>query len=139
MTVDIRVDANSRLRISTLSGTVTDAELLEVYQALLDDPAYDPTLHDLVDTCGVVRVAATPDGIRRVAQLVARMDERYGPTRLALVAPGGPAYVMAQLYTFYRDAQNSPVEHRVFRSLKEARAWLGVPDSPGEPSPDAKG
>jgi hypothetical protein len=135
MTVEIRVDVDQRLRVSILSGTITDAELLEAYEAMLADPAFDPTLHDLVDACSVVRVAATPDGIRKVAQAIARMDDRYGPNRVALVAPGGPAHVMAKLYTFYRDAQGSPLHHRVFRSLREAREWLeeeGSDAAPGE-------
>lgn len=128
MAVDIRVDDSRGLRISTLSGTVTDTELLDAYEQLIADPAFDPTLPDLVDACGVVRVAATPDGIRQVAQLIARMDERFGATKVALVAPGGPAHVFAKLYTFYRDAQGTPLEHKVFRSLREAREWLGVAD-----------
>lgn len=137
MTVDIRVDAERGIRVSTLSGTVTDAELLEAYEALLADPEFDPAIDDIVDACAVVRVAATPDGIRKVAQLIARMDDRYGPNRVALVAPGGPAHVMAKLYTFYRDAQGSPLQHRVFRSRREAEEWLAEP--PGPPPPPGAG
>jgi hypothetical protein len=126
MPVEIREDPQRRLRVTTLSGTVTDEELLAAYERLLEGDGYDPAFNDLVDSCAVVRMGATPDGIRRLAQTVARRDESHQGTRMAIVAPGGPAHVMAKLFTFYRDAQGSPVEHRVFRSLPEAREWLGL-------------
>jgi len=124
MPVRITVDLDARLRTSAMTGVVTDAELVAAYRGLIEAPDYDATLDDLVDTSGIVRLEVTPDGIRDVARVVASMDARNPGTRVAIVAPGGAAYVMARLYGFYREAQRAPAEHRVFRAAVEATAWL---------------
>ena len=124
MPIHITVDSVAQRRISVLTGVVADRDLIDAYTALLASPEYDPTLDDLVDTCGVVRVEVTPDGVRDVARLVAGMDALNPGTRIALVAPGGAAYVMARLFTYYREAQGAPAEHRVFRSVDDATTWL---------------
>ena len=125
MPIQISVDSAAQRRISVLTGVIADRDLLEAYTELLASHDYDPTLDDLVDTCGVLRVEVTPDGVRDVARLVASMDALNPGTRIALVAPGGAAYVMARLFTYYREAQGAPAEHRVFRGVDEAHAWLG--------------
>ena len=124
MPVTITPDASQRLRTSVMAGTVTDGELIAAYRALLESPDYDATLDDLVDAREIVRVEVTPDGVREVAGIVAAMDAKNPGTRVAIVAPGGAAYVMARLYGFYREAQNAPAEHRVFRDMTEAHTWL---------------
>ena len=127
MPVQITVNAERRLRTSLMSGTVTDVELVGAYAAVIAAEDYDPTLDDIVDTRTVVRIEVTPDGVREVARLVATMDARNPGTRVAIVAPGGAAYVMARLYGFYREAQHAPAEHRVFRDLDEAQGWMESP------------
>lgn len=127
MPISITIDGAAQRRISVLAGVIDDEELVEAFGALLASPDYDPTLDDLVDACGVVRVAVTPDGVREVARLVATMDAVNPGTRVAIVAPGGAAYVMARLFGFYREAQGAPAEHGVFRDLDEAHAWLDEP------------
>lgn len=124
MPVAIVVDAPARLRTSTMTGVVTDRELIDAYVALVEAPDYDPTLDDLVDASAVARVEVTPDGVREVARVIATMDARNPGTRIAIVAPGGSAFVMARLFTFYREAQGAPARHRVFRDAAEAGSWV---------------
>lgn len=124
MPISITIDVVAQRRISVLAGVVGDEELLDAFRALLASPDYDPTLDDLVDACGVVRVEVTPDGVRELARLVATMDSVNPGTRVAIVAPRGAAYVMARLFGFYREAQGAPAEHGVFRDRAEAHAWL---------------
>ena len=124
MPIRITVDPDAQRRISVLTGVIADRDLIDAYTALLASPDYDPTLDDLVDACSVVRVEVTPDGVRDVARVVATMDALNPGTRIALVAPGGAAYVMARLFTYYREAQGAPAEHRVFRDVGDAHAWL---------------
>lgn len=127
MPIHITVDSATQRRISMLTGVVADQDLIDAYTSLLASPDYDPTLDDLVDACGVVRVEVTPDGIRDVARVVAGMDALNPGTRIALVAPGGASYVMARLFTYYREAQGAPAQHRVFRDVNDAHAWLAEP------------
>lgn len=129
MPVHIDADPGRGLRISVMAGLVTDAELIAAYTALVESPEYDPALDDLVDARAIVRVEVTPDGVREVARIVAAMDARNPGTRVAIVAPGGAAYVLARLYGFYREAQRAPAEHRVFRDYDEAVRWLRRADA----------
>ena len=124
MPIRIDVDEDLARRESLLTGVIGDTELIAAYQALIDSPDFDPSLDDLVDASGVVRVEVTPHGVREVARIIAAMDAVNPGTRIALIAPGGAAFVMARLYTFYREAQRAPAEHRVFRDRASAEAWL---------------
>ncbi len=126
MPIRIELEPGARVRLSRMTGVITDGELLDAYTALIEDPAYDPSLDDLVDTSTVIRVEVTPEGVREVSRVIARMDARNPGTRVAIVSVGGAAFVMARLYTFYREVQGAPATHRVFREMREARAWLGL-------------
>ena len=126
MPISIRTDATARLRHATLGGVVDDAELVDAYSGVLADPNFDPTLNDLVDARGVRRVDVTPAGVRRLAELVQQIDKLLLPTKIAVVADDEIAYNAARMYEAIRVGQNAPAEHRIFRDMGEARAWLGL-------------
>ena len=56
MPIDIRVDSADHVRYSLVTGVVTDADMLEAYERVVGDPAFDPTLDVIADTRGVQRV-----------------------------------------------------------------------------------
>jgi hypothetical protein len=126
MPIRIRVDAASRVRYSVFEGTVGDDELVDAYADVLGDPNFDPTLNDLVDARGVRRLEVTPAGLRRLADLVQQVDRLLLPTKVAVVAPDDIAYDAGRMYEAIRAGQSAPAEHRVFRDMAEARAWLGL-------------
>ena len=132
MPVSIRVDADTRVRHSVMSGVVTDEELVSAYTEMLAAPDFDPTLNDLVDTREVRRVEVSPSGIRRVADAVSQIDRLAIPTRIAIVATHPAVVALARLYALYREQQRAPAEHRVFPSVDAAGAWLGLPERPGD-------
>ncbi len=109
-----------------MGGTVDDDELVDAYSAVLADPNFDPTLNDLVDARAVRRVDVTPVGVRRLAELVQQIDRLSLPTKIAVVTGDDIAYNAARMYEAIRAGQNAPAEHRVFRDIAEARAWLGL-------------
>jgi hypothetical protein len=116
----------ARIRHAVFEGTIGDDDLVEAYAAVLNDPDFDPTLNDLVDTRGVRRVDVTPAGVRRLADLVQQIDRLLLPTKVAVVADADAAYEAALMYEAMRVEQKAPAQHRIFRDLAEARKWLGV-------------
>jgi hypothetical protein len=126
MPIQIRTDPTVRLRHTIMGGTVDDDELVDAYSAVLADPNFDPTLNDLVDARAVRRVDVTPVGVRRLAELVQQIDRLSLPTKIAVVTGDDIAYNAARMYEAIRAGQNAPAEHRVFRDIAEARAWLGL-------------
>ena len=125
--ITFREDRAARVRVTTISGAITDAELLDAYARVLASPEFDPTLDVLVDLSGVTRADVTADGLRVIAGFVAAAaaELRERP-RVALVAPPSPLSHLAEHYVAAAEAQRARVEYRVFSDVAGAREWLGL-------------
>ena len=134
MPITITVNTAERVRYSVLSGSVNDKELLDAYARSLEAPDFDPSLNGLVDARGVRQMDVTPAGLRRLADLIQTVDRLQLPTKVAIVAESDVAFGMARMYQSIRASGGAPSEHRVFREMAEARAWLGL-----EPEGDREG
>ena len=123
--ITFREDRAARLRVTTISGAIADAELLDAYARALASPEFDPTLDVLVDLSGVTRANVTAGGLGVIAGFVAAAaaELRERP-RVALVAPPGRFSPLAEQYVAAAEAQHVAVEYRVFSDVAGARAWL---------------
>lgn len=117
------VDTDRRVRTYVYSGTVTDAEMREVYTRVLADPTYDATLDDLVDMRPIERLDVSTAALREIVTMFSPVDQLGVPTRLAIVAPSDFTYGISRMYELLR-GDGVPEEIRVFRSYDEAEAWL---------------
>lgn len=100
---------------------VTDEDLLEHQRTLSRDPQFHPGLSQLIDSRGVTENAATTQGVRA---LIA--GNPYGKgSRRAFVASSDAIFGMARMFELGRIGAED--EFRVFRSMDQARAWLGLP------------
>jgi hypothetical protein len=85
------------------------------------DQDFHPGLSQLIDSRDVTESKATVDGIRA---LIA--GNPYGKgSRRAFVASSDTIYGLARMFELARVGAED--EFRVFRSMDEARAWLGLP------------
>ena len=115
------------MRVTTISGAVTDAELLDGYARVLASPEFDPTLDVIVDLSGVTEAHVSAEGLGVIAGFVAAAAaELRAPPRVALVAPPSPLRRLAEHYVAAAEAQRARVEYRVFGDVAGARAWLGL-------------
>ena len=126
MPITITVNTAERVRYSVMSGSVSDKELLDAYAQSLEAADFDPSLNGLVDARLVRQMDVTPAGLRRLADLIQRVDRFQLPTKVAIVAESDVAFGMARMYQSIRASGGAPSEHRVFREMAEARAWLGL-------------
>jgi hypothetical protein len=124
MPVSHRYDPALNTLFFEFSGEVREAELLEVAAKLASDPAIPPGHRELVDLTRLEDTDVTAGALRRVAQIYADTDERPEDSRVAIVAPRDLFFGLSRMYEVYRDG--SPLRLRIFRTLPEARAWLGL-------------
>jgi hypothetical protein len=119
-----RWDARLRTLFVEVSGLVTEAELVDAARKLTADPSLPPGRRELVDLGGAEPSAITPPVLKRVAAIFTASDEKPAESRVAFYAPGDLFFGLSRMYEAYRSA--SGVQMRIFRDLREARAWLGI-------------
>jgi hypothetical protein len=114
MPVQYFIDRKARLVTTVFSGIFTDSDIWHLIDLLRKDPEYDPDFDELIDCRAVVenRVsAATLSAVRSSPKprraVVASSDKNYGIGRM-----------------FQALQTNQQIE--VFRTLEEARKWLGL-------------
>jgi SpoIIAA-like len=123
-----RIDVARRLVVSLATGRLTDADLQQHQQQLQQDPAFAPSLCQLVDWTGVTDLAVTTEGLR---QRVRQSIFHPGAPR-AMVVSSPVQYGMARMIQTLQEFQGGTI--RVFRDRAAAQAWLdeacGVPSPP---------
>lgn len=120
MATSYRIDKELGVVFSTASGVATDEEFLAHQRLLSRDPDFKPHFRQLLDGSKITSIKVTPEGIKA---LIAGNPWGKGARR-ALVAADDTAFGLARMFELGRpDPQD---EFRVFRSLKEAREWLGL-------------
>jgi len=125
MPIDYRIDSTLGAVFTVATGVLTDQDLLQHKRRLLEDPRFHAGLAELSDVRNIDRLDVTPDGIRRFAQQDAAAAG-LGDYRLAIVASEPVVFGMARMYQAHTADALSNV--MVFRTVSEARAWLGLPE-----------
>jgi hypothetical protein len=123
------VSEDDGVRYTVGSGTLTDRDLVDCYAAMVADPRYDPSLDQLVDLTAVERFDVTNTGARELGELMTLSDALIpdGVTpRVAAVAGSDEGIALLWLYRSVREHGGSPVDFAIFRSLSDARSWLGL-------------
>jgi hypothetical protein len=124
--IHFKVDNRTRTRVASFEGEVNDEDLLGAYERVLAEPDYDPTLDDLVDLRGVMRLDVSSDAVRRLVALFTPLDDLGIRNKLAIVAPTTYVFGMARMYEILRS--DSPEQICVFRDMSEAERWLSGDD-----------
>jgi hypothetical protein len=111
--------------VSIIGSDVVCADDIVVNrQALLSDPNFDPTFDALVDFTRVPDSRLDLDSIRTLSR-----EPLFSPSSRVAVVPAMsgsiPLFAMARMYQTYREVSHMGDHLRVFRTLEEAREWLG--------------
>ena len=125
MPITYRIDPHARLVRTTVTGVVTDADLIAHKDRLNSDPAFGPGMSELSDVTNVHRLDVTSQGVRTLVWHDDRHSRRFAGHKLAIVANEDVVYGMARMYQ-----TQSSADVGVFRSLQEALSFLGKPDLP---------
>ncbi len=120
MPTSYRIDRERGIIFSRGYGVLTDEDLERHTESALADPAFDPGLDQLYDFTDVVETRVSADCIRELARIAA-----YGPgARRAFVTPEEHQFGLARMFELSSQDRSGRV--MVFRSVAEARAWLGL-------------
>lgn len=118
------IDRESGLIRTSISGVLTDADLLAYKRDVIAELRRSPGLCELVDARGIDQVRATSAGIRAMADLDLQAADAYREGfRLAIVVKDDVSFGLARMYEMQTESVVPQVS--VFREMTEATAWLG--------------
>jgi hypothetical protein len=138
MPIEIRVDSAERVRYSCVTGIVTDAEVLDAYERVVEDPDFDPTLDVIADMTGAIRIDVTANRVRELAERRARNARlNAARPRVAIVAPSDVMFGIARMYESSGPRDDGSRRYLVCRTMEEARAWLSLPERSAQLDGDA--
>jgi hypothetical protein len=116
------VDVERRLVVSRGTGTFGHADFLEHLERLRADPRFEPGFDHLVDGRQFDRFDLTAEQLRDMGS-----RSVFAPTsRRALVVSSVFQFGLARMFAAFREAESGQ-DTMVFRDMREATAWLGLP------------
>jgi hypothetical protein len=121
MPADFRIEQEQRLIRTRAWGVLSDAETLTHYSEIAHHPAFDPTFNLLCDLRGVTFIEAAPHTLRDLA----RLSTFARGTRRAFIVSVDEHFGLARMLQAFCELQGTEVG--VFRSMREAHDWLGLP------------
>ena len=128
--IEYTIHPDHRLTLVRCFGIITLKEILEYEHRIVDDPDFDPTYSELLDTTDTSNMTISFDDVDNLVEFE-RSHARYiGKRRCAFVAPTDISYGTIKVYISMEDT--SPMETRVFRDMRQALDWLGLPDLPSD-------
>ncbi len=128
MPVGYRIDSEAGVVFVRGEGAITCADLERYCVGVVRDPAYRAGMHELADFRGARDGGLTPGDLYKLRDLNKSLADQLAPSRLAYVVDSDLGFGLARMFGAL--SEESPVDHAVFRELKEARAWLGLPPNP---------
>jgi len=120
----IRYDLIDGVVYTIIVGRVTDDEILSYYKQPVFEDFVLPW-REVVDGRLITDMQITPDGQRRLAEVVATKASKLRGGRVAMVASTDLTYGMFRMWEVQRG--DIDYEVRVFRDIEEARDWIAQP------------
>ena len=119
MPASYTIDKERRLVTSTMTGVLTQAEVLEQVHQLVTDPTVDPAFSQLVDCRQVTELKCSAEEVRQIATT----DIFSAQSRRAFLVTDDLLYGLARMYEIHRELRGEG-GIRVFRNVDEAMEWV---------------
>lgn len=128
MPATFEIHSDRKLIILTLTGSVSNADLLSARQAVEAHPEFNAAYRMVVDAS-----AADVSGLQGAA--LAERARRPPPVvaRTALVTPSDLGFGLARMYSTLTQIHQHPGRVGAFRTLAEAVAWVEEDEGPNDP------
>jgi len=119
MEASYEVDSARRVVIVTIQGELSDQDLLDGYDRLVNHPRFRPDYDQMVDMRNANGSQVTARGVRALT----RRPPEFAPTsRRAIVIHSDLGFGMARMFETFRGGDAGAV--RVFTDLEAAKEWL---------------
>jgi hypothetical protein len=117
--VQLTVDINERLIISTFSGEINDADLLGSTSLIRSHPDFDPSFSDIVDFSGVTAGHISTSTVQNLSGSASI----FNPTSMhVVIAPHDLVFGLARMAQVF--AEKTKPNIVVVRTIEEAREFL---------------
>jgi hypothetical protein len=122
---DYKIDKARRLVTNTMTGVLTQDEVLTIVDRFMSDPDFDPNFSQLIDCRQVTKMKVNAEDVRQIAD-----REIFSPdSRRAIVVTDAVTFGLGRMYEILRDLKGEK-GIRVFRSIEEATDWIGAGGRP---------
>lgn len=120
MPATYRIDTDLGVVFTEASGIVTDQDLLNNQDSLRSDRNFRPNLKKLADFRAVTDIEVTAAGVRALAAA-----NPFGAnSKCAMVTDNITVFGLGRMFELVQPYPKG--EFRLFHSISEARAWLGL-------------
>jgi hypothetical protein len=113
----------AQLTVYTTTGPMTVDDVSNTVIACLTD---NPTLLAIWDIREASFSGVTGDDLRKVVIHARPLAESRAGGKTAIICSRGADYGLARLFQTYVELYEAPIDIKVFNSMDEAIAWLGV-------------
>jgi len=111
----------------TVTGVIDTGAMVEMIKSLLAHDAWVPGTPVLVDESDMDASEATVANIKDIVNACGEGSERFGRARVAILVSRDMEYGMNRMWMAFVDGKWD-VQCNLFRSEKDARAWLAGTD-----------
>lgn len=131
MPIEYSIDHERRLVLARATGVIGNQDVFG-YQREVWSRADVVGYNELIDMSAVKHIVLTSgQEVMELAWFSARMDTPSAQSKFAIVAPQDSAFALGRMYETYRNLDDrSSKQVRVFRTLAEALAFLGLAEGP---------
>ena len=133
MSFDVSIEDDSGCLLVSARGHVGDAEVFDLIERLVNDPAFPDGIDGLVDLRSVDRLDLSAEAIQRASETATDYESSFAGSRWGIVADEDLAYGISRMYELQRNPQRYAIG--VFRDMEAARSWLA--ESEEDPSPSS--
>jgi hypothetical protein len=128
MSVEYTYDEEHNILYTRFFGLVIDKDLKDQAETVAADPRIKPGVRELVDLAGVEEIQGSSSSLETNIRIDCAHREKLAGMRTAIVASIDLMYGFARMYQTLAELQGSPLTVEVFRTVGEAREWLGLQD-----------
>jgi hypothetical protein len=120
MATQYQIDPRTGVVLTIFRGAITFEEVVAHAVELRGDPSFRPRFAELLDLRDVTYTNLTFEELELLSHTI---DPFSRAARRAIVASSDLMYGTSRMYQEARDAEGNV---QVFRTMKEARRWLGL-------------
>jgi len=122
--IETSTDYPNDLTIHTIKGEVSAEEII---QRIKECSTKKVTLCVIWDFSDAIIEDSSNEKLRSVLGAAAKYNELRNGGKAALVSSEKFLFGLARMYGTLSEIKESPVEHRAFRNMKDAREWIEKP------------
>ena len=121
MPIETTRDQGQNITKHVVKGSVSEEEM---YSALEDFYAHEPTLYLLWDMSQAELEHVTPDILKKFCKRAVELGKRRQNGRTAVITPGDLQYGLGRMSEVFFGLDSAPFNFKAFRSQKDALTWL---------------